>query len=312
MKKTAVVFGGQGSQYVGLGKKFFEKYPEIGDLFDELGEPLKKIAFEGTPEEISKTKNLQPIMVTFQLGIWELIKDFVTVDSTCGLSLGEYGALVVSESIDKMDGIKMVKERGKVMEAAAEKEETTMLAVLNMERDDLERFLEKDFPEVFIGNQNSSKQIVVGGRVEEIQNLRKALKSQGHKGIPLKVSAAFHTPFMEEAAEEYEKTLEKIHFQSPKKKYYPNLTGEIYKGEDFPSLLKDQIVSPVMLYKTLKNMIEDGVSTFIEIGPGKVISNILKKEFSDKEIEIYTLSNDEEAIEFVEERRYGKEKNSVC
>ncbi|MDY2986196.1 MAG: ACP S-malonyltransferase [Peptoniphilus sp.] len=306
MSKIAVVFGGQGSQYSGMGKKLSANYPEISNIYSILGEKLSDISFNGDIEIISKTDNLQPIMLAFQLSVVKLIKEKLNISATCGLSLGEYGALVLSEVIDEKAALELVKVRGFEMNLASNEVESGMLAVMNSNEDDLKNFINNNElkDRVYVANINSFKQIVISGEKTGIEKLQIILKENGIKAIPLKVSGAFHTPFMDSAAKNYKKSLESVKFSEPKIDYYPNLSGEKYNGEEMVDLLCKQIVSPVLLYKTFKNMVDDGVDTFIEIGPGSVISSIVKKEF--KGIDVQTLKNDDEIINYIERLRNGE------
>lgn len=306
MSKVAVVFGGQGSQYSGMGKKLLENYPEISNIYSILGEELSDISFNGDIKVISKTDNLQPIMLAFQLSVVKLIKEKLNISATCGLSLGEYGALVLSEVIDEKTALELVKVRGFEMNVASNEVESGMLAVMNSNEEDLKKFVDNNClkDRVYIANINSSKQIVVSGEKVGIEKLQAILKENGIKAIPLKVSGAFHTPFMNGAAKNYKKALENVDFSKPKMDYYPNLNGEKYIEEEMANLLCKQIVSPVLLYKALKNMVDNGVDNFIEIGPGSVIASIVKKEF--KGIDVQTLKNDDEIINYIERLRNGE------
>lgn len=304
MNKIAVVFGGQGSQYEKMGSQILKKYPEISYIYNSMGDELKKIAFEDEIDKISLTNNLQPIMLAFQLSTLELLKKYIKAESTCGLSLGEYGALVLSESISSIDAMNLIKKRAEAMYKAAQKTSTSMLAVIKVPVDELEMIIDENFSnQIYIANINSSNQIVVAGENDSIEKLNVYLKNKGYRSILLKVSGAFHTPFMKDAADEYQEWLNKITFKNPKLKYYPNITGEVYKKGNLKIILKNQITSPVLLYKTLQNMVDDGIDYFIEIGPGNVISNIIKKEF--KTIKTKSLSNDDEVIKFIEELKNG-------
>ena len=302
MGKVALVFAGQGSQYEKQGAMLYEKYPETREIYDFLGDELKRISFEGSIEEISETKNLQPIMVAFQLSVLKLIKDKLPkVDATCGLSLGEYSAIVLSGIVNEEKALELVRKRGELMSEAAKSTKSKMLAFLKVTEQDVRNLL-SETPElegrVYIANINSSKQIVVSGEEEGIDILAEKAKEQGIIAKPLVVSGAFHTPFMEPAKVGFADYIKDEEFGNPTLDYYPNLSGEKYTDQDMKEVLPNQIVSSVLLYQTFKNMVNDGVDLFIEIGPGGVLSNILKREFKD--IKIDTFKNDEDVIAFLD------------
>ncbi|MDU0939417.1 MAG: ACP S-malonyltransferase [Clostridiales bacterium] len=301
MGKTALIFAGQGSQYEKQGAGLYEKYPEVRDIYDLLGEDLKRISFEGDLEEISKTQNLQPIMIAFQLSVLRLLRNKLpAIDAGCGLSLGEYSAIALAGIVSENEALDLVRKRGELMGEASGLIESKMLALLKVTEEEARELLAQrpDLDgKVYIANINSSRQIVVSGEASGIDELEKFAKEQGKIAKPLVVSGAFHTPFMEPARVKFAEYLKGVTFKEPVLDYYPNLTGEKYSGQDMKEVLPDQIVSPVLLYKTFKNMVEDGVDHFVEIGPGGVLSNILKREFSD--IRIDTIKDDEDLIKYL-------------
>ena len=183
------------------------------------------------------------------------------------------------------------------MGKASENRNSKMLAILKMTEDEVREVLQSH-PEfegkVYIANINSSRQIIVSGEGDAIDELKEFLKSNKNLAKPLSVSGAFHTPFMESARSPFIETS----FSSPKISYYPNVTGEKYDGTSMVHVLSEQIVSPVLLYKTFKNMVDDGVTRFLEIGPGGVLSTILEREFEG--LEVSTIKNDDDLIELLE------------
>ena len=228
MNKLAVIFAGQGSQYEGMGSKLYDRYPEIRGIYDRLGRELTAISFRGSIDDISKTNNLQPIMIAFQLAVLKLIRthkpDLLKgLMSTCGLSLGEYSALALSEIIDEGDALRLVAIRGSLMGKASENRSSKMLAILKMTEDEVRAVLQGN-PEfegkVYIANINSSRQIIVAGEGDAIDELKDVLKANRKLAKPLAVSGAFHTPFMESARVEFMETLEGTSFRVPEISYY--------------------------------------------------------------------------------------------
>ncbi len=303
MGKTAIVFAGQGSQYEKQGALIYDKFPEIRYIYDFLGDELKRVSFEGTLEEISKTEKLQPLMVAFQMAALSLIRDRIPkVDAVCGLSLGEYSAITLAEIVDNKRALELVKKRGELMGEASKRIKSKMLAFVNATSDQVRELIEENAElkgRVYIANINAPKQIVVSGEEEAIDTLRACAKEKRFIAKPLAVSGAFHTPFMEPARIGFSEYIKDMEFNKPVIDYYPNLTGEKYNGQDMKEILPNQIVSPVLLYKTFKNMVDDGIDHFIEIGPGGVLSNIIKRNFDN--VKVDTIKNDEALIEFLGE-----------
>ena len=303
MEKTAVIFAGQGSQYEKQGALLYEKFPEIRDIYDSLGEKLKRISFEGTIAELSETENLQPIMVAFQLAVLRLIKDKIpNISATCGLSLGEYSAITLAGVVDERRALELVKKRGELMGEASKKIKSKMLAFVNASAWQVSALIEDHCElngRVYVANINAPTQVVASGEEEAIDILKEKAREKRLIAKPLFVSGAFHTPFMESAKVSFCEYIKEDKFNKPVIDYYPNLTGEKYNGQDMREVLPSQITSPVLLYKTFKNMVDDGVTRFVEIGPGGVLSNIIKRNFDG--VEINTFKNDKEVIEFLGE-----------
>lgn len=293
MRRVGIVFGGQGSQYENMGSLFLN-HPRTKNIYKEISEYHYVILNEDL-KTLSKTKNLQPIMLAFQLAALEFLKE-ENIVATCGLSLGEYGSLVLSGALDYKDALKLVKIRGSLMEEESNKYETKMLAVLNKNEDEIKEIISNfsQPKEIYISNINSPRQVVLAGYAEMIDLFKIYLSEKKIRFLDLAVSGAFHTKFMSGARNAYINALEEIDFSEPRINYYLNLSGKKYSGEDLKDVLADHINHPVRLFDDLKNMVEDGVDKIIEIGPGDVISKIVKKNFKD--VEVVSFKNEKEII----------------
>ena len=298
----SVIFPGQGSQSIGMGKEFFEKYSLVKNLFKEadesLGISLSKIILEGPKEELDLTINTQPAIFLVSYSIFQVMKTEFNINLNeakyfAGHSLGEYSALSSANYLNFSDTIKLLRARGESMQNAVPKGEGGMLAVLGSKVEVIENILkenEKNFT-VEIANDNSEGQIVLSGKNNDLTRLIQLLKIQNIKNIKLPVSAPFHCKLMKKSTEIMKKKIEEMNFQESKNKLISNVTAkEIINQEELKKLLIEQIESRVRWRESVINMISKGVDHFIEIGPGKVLSGLIKR--IDKNVKINTINND--------------------
>ena len=298
----SVIFPGQGSQTIGMGKEFFEKYTLVKELFeladDTLGNSLSKIILEGPKEELDLTANTQPAIFLVSYSIFQVLKKEFNFDLDkakyfAGHSLGEYSALSTANYLNFAETIKILRIRGEAMQNAVPKGQGGMVAVLGSTVEIIENIL-KDNESNFtaeIANDNSEGQIVLSGKNEDLEKLIEFLKSKSIKNIKLPVSAPFHCKLMKKATEIMKNEIEKIKFQDSKNLLVSNVTAKkISNKEDLKSLLIKQIENRVRWRESVINMINDGVNHFIEIGPGKVLSGLVKR--IDKNVKINTINNE--------------------
>lgn len=300
---VGLVFPGQGSQYMGMGKKLYEQYKEAKEIFekadDALGYSISKICFEGPEELLRLTENTQPALLTVSYAVYRILSHRISINAQfmTGHSLGEYSALVAAESIKFEDAVVAVHKRGKFMQEAVPLGEGGMLAVLGMEDFEVEEACKEVDPLLGVvtpANYNSPGQIVVSGNTKALESLISILKDKGAKKVvPLPVSAPFHSPLMAEAAERLAEVLSKIEIKEPKVKVLSNVTAEPYNSaEEVRSLLVSQVKSPVRWVDCIKFMTSKGVNEFIEIGAGKVLSGLIKR--IDKEVKTVNIEHPEE------------------
>ncbi len=298
----SVIFPGQGSQIVGMGKDFFEKYNLVKELFKEadetLGIPLSKIIMEGPKEELDLTINTQPAIFLISYSIFQVVKKEFNIDLNqakyfAGHSLGEYSALSSANYLNFSDTIKLLRIRGDAMQNAVPKGEGGMLAVLGSTVEIIEDILKENQNNflVQVANDNSQGQIVLSGKNTDLVKLIEVLKSKNIKNIKLPVSAPFHCQLMNKATDLMKKEIEKANFQDSKNILISNVTAdEISNKEELKKLLIDQIENRVRWRESVINMINKGIKQFIEIGPGKVLSGLVKR--IDKNVKINTINNE--------------------
>ena len=298
----SVIFPGQGSQTIGMGKEFFEKFELVKELFKEadniLNIPLSKIILEGPKSDLDLTINTQPAIFLISYSIYNVIKKEFNIDLSkakyfAGHSLGEYSALSCSGYLNFSDTLKLLRARGDAMQNAVPKGEGGMLAVLGSTIDKIEKILNenKEKFKIEIANDNSEGQLVLSGKNNEIDKLIEVLKSNNIKNIKLPVSAPFHCQLMNKATEIMKNEIEKVNFGDSKNILISNVTGEeILNKDQLKILLIQQIENRVRWRESVIYMINKGINHFIEIGPGKVLSGLVKR--INKDVKINTINSE--------------------
>lgn len=286
MSKIAFIFPGQGAQYIGMGKELFENIDVCKNIFNiadkELNFELSKLCFEGADAELNITENTQPAILTTSIAALMALKEHgIKCDVTAGLSLGEYSALVCSGAMDFKDAVKLVKKRGRFMQEAVPVGIGTMAAIIGLEANLVEEACSeaKTSGIVEIANLNCPGQIVIAGEIAAVELACEHAKEKGAKrAIMLSVSAPFHCSMLKPAAEKLEIELENINLGDMIIPVMTNVNGDYVKSRsDIKGNLKLQVMSSVLWETIIKNMIKDGVDTFVEIGPGKVLCGFVKK-----------------------------------
>ena len=300
----SVIFPGQGSQTVGMGKEFFHKYDIVKRLFVEADDVLKfslsKIILNGPKNDLDSTINTQPAIFLISFSIFEIIKKEFNINLNqakyfAGHSLGEYSALSTCGYLSFSDTLKLLRIRGDAMQNAVPNGEGGMIAILGSNIDLIENILNDNSEEikVQIANDNTEGQIVCSGKNSDLEKLATVLKSQNIKHMKLPVSAPFHCNLMNNATEIMKKEINKTLFNSGYNKLISNVTAnEIQSTDELKKLLIDQIESRVRWRESIINMINRGVNQFIEIGPGKVLSGLVKRINKDVKINTINTEND--------------------
>ena len=297
----SVIFPGQGSQIVGMGKEFFDKFELVKNLFKEADEtlsfPLSKLILEGPKEELDLTANTQPAIFLISYSIFTVIKKEFNIDLNkakffAGHSLGEYSALSCAGYLSFSDTIKILRIRGDAMQNSVPKGQGGMVAVLGSTVEIVEKILqdnEKNF-KAQIANDNSEGQIVISGKTEDLDKLITILKENSIKNIKLPVSAPFHCNLMSKATDIMSVELNKLNFLESENKLISNVTAnQISSMDELKDLLIKQIENRVRWRESVINMINSDVNHFIEIGPGKVLSGLIKR--INREVKIDTINN---------------------
>lgn len=303
MGKIAFVFPGQGSQTVGMGLQLADSNENVATIFrqadETLGFQLSEIIFKGPQETLTLTMNAQPALLTTSIGILEKFKEAsITPDYVAGHSLGEYTALVAAGVMKFEDAVYTVHKRGEFMEEAVPAGEGTMAAVLGMDSHDLQHItdsLTKDGKSVQLANLNCPGQIVISGSTEGVKLASEQAKVKGAKRvIPLDVSGPFHSSLMKPASNKLQNVLDKIEINNSTIPIIANVTAQpISKRNEIKERLIEQLYSPVLWQNSVSTMIELGVDTFVEIGPGKVLSGLIKK--INRKVTTYAI-NDEDTL----------------
>ena len=299
----AVMFPGQGSQTIGMAKEFYDRYSFVKNIFkkaDEILEfPISKLILEGPSDQLNITENTQPSIFLVSYSIFSVVKSEFNVDLNkakyfAGHSLGEYSALTAANSIDFENAIKLLKKRGRSMQLAVPFGKGAMIAILGQEIKDIEKILLNIGVEnCQIANDNCPGQTVVSGTLSEINKLIDTLKKLSIKNIKLPVSAPFHCKLMKTSTEIMKKEINNTKFNTPSPKIISNVNAfEQDNIDTIKNLLIEQIENTVKWRESVQYMIKNGVKKFIEIGPGKVLTGLVKR--IDKNVESYSINNDED------------------
>jgi [acyl-carrier-protein] S-malonyltransferase len=287
--KTAYVFPGQGAQFSGMGKDLYESNESAKALFEKaneiLGFDIAKIMFEGSADELKETKVTQPAVFLHSTILASTIEDFKP-DMVAGHSLGELSALVANKTLSFEDGLKLVYKRALAMQKACEVEPSTMAAILGLEDNIVEEVCAEIDEIVVAANYNCPGQLVISGSIEGINKACETLKEKGAKrALVLPVGGAFHSPLMEPARQELQDAIESTTFNTPICPVYQNVTASaISDPEEIKANLISQLTAPVRWTQSAQQMVQDGATHFVEVGPGKVLSGLVKKIHREAEV----------------------------
>ena len=286
---SALLFPGQGSQIVGMGLEFYNSYSVVKNIFNQADEtlnfPLSKIILDGPADQLQLTKNTQPAILTVSYSIFRVLKDefnlnLGTFSFFAGHSLGEYSALVCANSLNFKDALYLLHERGKAMQNAVPVGKGSMVAVLGSNIDEINKYITNNIKEGVcqIANDNAEGQLIISGDKESVSQLQLILKDKKIKCIPLKVSAPFHCDLMKPAAKIMKEKIENINFSKPSINIVSNVNAKPENNPDkIKNLLIEQIFSSVKWRESLINISNSNVNEFIEIGPGKALSGMVKR-----------------------------------
>jgi len=300
LKKIAFLFPGQGAQKVGMGQDFYAEFDYVRELFDMAEEitklKLSKLCFEGPMEELTTTVNLQPAITAVNLAcLSAVIKEGIAPAITAGHSLGEYSALCASEIISKEDTFSLIYHRGRLMQRESEKNKGTMAAIIGLPIEKVSALVEsfQNQGALSVANHNAELQIAITGEPALVEKVSEKAIELGARAIPLNVSGAWHSELIRGAEKEFNDYLNKVTFASPKIPIVLNVTAETASDpEQIKSIMSKQLFSPVKWYDTMRHLISEGVEVFAEIGPGNVLTGLLKRSLpKDSGYQMYTINN---------------------
>ncbi|MDE0011383.1 MAG: ACP S-malonyltransferase [Candidatus Poribacteria bacterium] len=289
MTQLAFIFPGQGSQQVGMGAELAQNYPIADATFEEadaaLGRGLKQLCFEGPEADLKETENTQLAILTCSVAALRVLKEYnITPNAVAGHSLGEYSALVAAEALDFSDALRLVHARASFMAEAGKTQQGTMAAILGMETEQLQTLCETAAGIVNIANYNCPGQLVISGEVDAVDHVVSLAKAEiGERRCrPLPVSGAFHSPLMAPAQQKFKAVLDSVPLHSPQIDIVMNVTGKSATDADnIREFLSQQITQPVQWGKTLHTIKNTGITHFVEVGPGKVLSGLVKRTLSE-------------------------------
>ena len=297
----SVIFPGQGSQFIGMGRDFYQNFSYVKEYFNNADEILKKnlskIILDGSKDELDKTENTQPAIFLVSYSIFNVIKKETefkvnTASYFAGHSLGEYSALCCAEAINFNQTINLLMHRGKAMQNAVPNGEGGMLAVLGIEIDQINLILKENINNFscYIANDNSNGQVVISGKIDSLENFSNELKKKNIKFVKLPVSAPFHCPLMKNATNKMVNLINETNFNNPNIDIMSNVTAKPQNNsKEIKRLLIEQIEKTVRWRESITNMIDNGVNNFIEIGPGKVLSGLIKR--IDRNVKLNQVNN---------------------
>ncbi len=313
MERVVFLFPGQGSQYVGMGRDFYDTYATVRDLFDKssdaIGVDLKKLCFDGPEFVLLETDNVQPAVTLINIATFYVLREEgIYPSASAGHSLGEYAALLAANVVDSIDLMKLVKYRGTFMKEAADKNMGGMIAVMGLGIDKITRLCNevKEIGYAEVANINSPGQVIISGEANVLRKVSELAKKEGAKfTIPLKVSGPWHSKFMFEARTKMEETLKEFNFNRPTIPVIANATAD-YEPE--PELIKTnlatQITSPVLWMQSIRKLISDGFNYFVEVGPKRVLSGLMRD--INREVKIFNVENLETLQKFLKSECCGK------
>lgn len=307
--KIGFLFPGQGAQVIGMGKDLYEKYEEVRKIYDKVQEitgiDIKKISFEGPDELLNETQYTQIAILTESLAILEILKkNRINAEMSTGLSLGEYTALIEDGVISFDDGVKLVEKRGKIMQNLTPNGNWKMAAIMGLDEEKVEDICKKVKSGFVVpANYNTIGQIVISGEEKAILKAEELAKEAGAKKVSiLKTSGPFHTSKLEKCSEALKEELQQININKQNSKVVKNIDGEMYKATDnIVDILSKHIMNPVRFTKCLQTMYNNGINTFIEIGPGKTLSGFVKRMKFEGPVKIMNISNCNELEKVIEE-----------
>lgn len=288
MAKNIFLFSGQGSQYVGMAKELYEGFPAAKEVFDKaaevLGFDIAGITFNGPEEELNKTINSQPAIMATSLAAFAAAQaSGITFEGVAGHSLGEYAAMVAAGVVSIEDGFKLIKARAAAMQKAAEANSGAMYAIIGLDAAEVEKVCEETEGYVVPVNYNSSVQTVIAGETEACEKAAAVFTDMKKRAIKLNVASAFHSKLMQSAADEFIETAKTVTFNTPKVDFYSNVLGtKLEDFSDMPEMLAKHIVSPVKFTSELAEMEKAGYENYIELGPNKVLTGLVKKTLKGK------------------------------
>ncbi|MFD2044068.1 ACP S-malonyltransferase [Ornithinibacillus salinisoli] len=305
MKRVAFMFPGQGSQAVGMGKEIYDQFSAVQTLYEQangvLGTDLKSLMFEGPKEVLTETENAQPALLLSSIAIQSLLnEEGIKPVMTIGHSLGEYSALVAAGAISMEEALPLVQTRGRLMEDAFPKGQGTMAAVLGLTEEEIMNSLENITDEIVdIANLNCPGQIVISGSKAGIEQATTLLKENGAKRVlPLNVSGPFHSRLMEPANEKFATYLNEVTIHDASVPVIANVTAEsVTERNEIKDLLLKQLYSPVRFEQSIRNMMDENIDAFVEVGNGKVLSGLVKK--INRKAQIFAVQDTASLKEFV-------------